>query len=186
MLISWLIESLLYSDQSPLYSAQSSLYNALSLPSTVLQSPLYSAQSPLYSAHINMSNPTGIADPNSSWSFSTIDKAVHTMIPNTSTQSQDLFKDCLGFARQLSQSPGVYCELEVNLGENSFKFMNGSPGKFPGKRKSPSDYRRDQRRKKPQGKGILTPSNHRGFGCQRANFEIFHRCITPMYSYPFY
>ena len=39
------------------------------------------------------------------------------MIPNTSTKSQDLFKDCLGFARQLSQSPEVYCKLEVKLGE---------------------------------------------------------------------
>ena len=81
------------------------------------------------------------------------------MLPNTSTQSHDLFKDCLGFARQLSQSPGVYCRLEVKLGENSFKFQTGSPGKFPGKRKSPSNYRRDQRRKKPPGKGMPTPGN---------------------------
>ena len=82
------------------------------------------------------------------------------MFPNTSTQSQDLFKDCLSFARQLSQSPGVYCKLEVKLGENFFKFQTGSPGKFPGKRKSPSDYRRDQRRRKPPGKGMPTPGNH--------------------------
>ena len=81
------------------------------------------------------------------------------MIPNTSTQSQDLFKDCLGFARQLSQSPGVYCRLEVKLGENSFIFQTGSPGKFSGKRKSPRDYRRDQRRKNPPGKGMPTPGN---------------------------
>ena len=67
------------------------------------QSPLYSAQSPLYSARVNMSSPTGIADP-----YFRKDKAIHTMIPNTSTQSQDLFKYCLGFPRQLSQSPGVY------------------------------------------------------------------------------
>ena len=59
------------------------------------------------------------------------------MIPNISTQSQDLFKDCLGFSRQLSQSPGVYCKLEVELGENSFTFQTGSSGRFPGKRKSP-------------------------------------------------
>ena len=72
------------------------------------------------------------------------------MIPNTSTKSQDLFKDC----------PGVYCKLEVKLGENSFKFKTGNPGKFPGKRKSPSNYRRDQRRKKPLGKGMPTPGNH--------------------------
>ena len=82
------------------------------------------------------------------------------MFPNISTQSQNLFKDCLGFARQLSQSPGLYCRLEVKLGENSFKFQTGSPGKFPGKRKSPSDYRKDQRRRKPPGKGIPTPGNH--------------------------
>ena len=82
------------------------------------------------------------------------------MIPNTSTKSQDLFKDCLGFARQLSQRPEVYCTLEVKLGENSFKFETGNPGKFPGKRKSPSDYRRDQRRKKPPGKEMTTPVNH--------------------------
>ena len=70
-------------------------------------------------------------------------------------QSQDLFTDCLGFPRQQSQSPGVYCRLEVNLGENSFKFETGNPGKFHGKfhgkRKSPNDYRRDQRRNKPPG-----------------------------------
>ena len=35
------------------------------------------------------------------------------MFPNTSTQSQDQFKDCLSFARQLSQSSGLYCRLEV-------------------------------------------------------------------------
>ena len=83
------------------------------------------------------------------------------MIPNTSTQSQDLFKDCLGFTRQLSQNPGVYCKLEVKLGENSFKFETGNLDKFSGKMKSPSDYRRDQRREKPPGKGMPTPGNHR-------------------------
>ena len=81
------------------------------------------------------------------------------MIPNTSTQSQDLFKDCLGFAKQLSQTPGAYCKLEVKLGENSFTFQTGSPGIFPGKRKSPRDYRRDQRRRKPPGKRMPTPGN---------------------------
>ena len=81
------------------------------------------------------------------------------MIHNTFTQSQDLFNDLLGFARQLSQSPRVYCRLEVKLGENSFIFQNGSPGKFPGKRKSPSNYGRDQRKKKPPGKGMFTPCN---------------------------
>ena len=102
------------------------------------------------------------------------------MIPNTSTQSQDLFKDCLGFARQLSQSPGVYCKLEVKLGENSFKFETGNPGKFPGKRKSPSDYRRDQRRKNPPGKEMPTPGNHGVFSSApgdhtRAQKEVISR-----------
>ena len=83
------------------------------------------------------------------------------MIPNTSTQSQDLFTDCLGLPRQLSQSPGVYCRLEVKIGENAFKFQTGSLGKFPGKRKSHSDYRRDQRRKTPPVKGMPTPGSHR-------------------------
>ena len=77
------------------------------------------------------------------------------MFPNTSTQSQDLFKDCLGFARQLSQSHGLYCRLEVKLGENFFKLQTGSTGKF-----HDSDYRRDQRRRKPSGKGMSTPGNH--------------------------
>ena len=88
-----------------------------------------------------------------------IHKTVHTSIPHTSTQAQDLFKDCLGFARQLSQSPGLYCKLKVKLGVNSFKFETGNPGKFPGKRKSPSDFRRDQKRKKPPGKEMPTPGN---------------------------
>ena len=79
------------------------------------------------------------------------------MFPTTSPQYQDLFKDCLGFARQLSQTPGAFCKLEVKLGENSFSFQTGSPGSFPGKRKSPSDYRRDQRRRKSPGKGMPTP-----------------------------
>ena len=48
------------------------------------------------------------------------------MIPNISKQTQDLFKDCLGFAKQLFQSPGVFCKLEVKLGENSFKFETGN------------------------------------------------------------
>ena len=82
------------------------------------------------------------------------------MFPNTSTQSQDLFKDCLGFARQLSQNPESYFRLEVKLGENSFNFQTESPGKFPGKRKSPSDFRRDQRRRNHPGKWMPTPGNH--------------------------
>ena len=45
------------------------------------------------------------------------------MFQNTSTLSQDLFKDCLGFARHLFLSPGLYCRLEVKLGENSFNFQ---------------------------------------------------------------
>ena len=48
------------------------------------------------------------------------------MFPNTSTQSLDQFNDCLGFARQLSQSPIVYWRLEVKLGENSFAFTPNS------------------------------------------------------------
>ena len=82
------------------------------------------------------------------------------MFLNTSTQSQDLFKDSLGYARQLSQIPELYCRLEVKLGENSFNFQTGSPGNFTGKRKSHSDYRRDQGRSKPCGKGMPTPGNH--------------------------
>ena len=84
------------------------------------------------------------------------------MFPNISKQSQDLFKNCLGLPRQLSQNPGLYCRLEVKLGENSnfFQFQTGRPGKFPGKRKSPSIYRRDQRRRKPPEKGMPTPGNH--------------------------
>ena len=39
-------------------------------------------------------------------------------------------------------------------------FQTGSPGNFPDKRKSPSNYRRDQRRRKPSGKGVPTPGNH--------------------------
>ena len=69
------------------------------------------------------------------------------MFLNTSPQSQDLFQGCLGLARQLSQSPGLYCKLEVKIGENSYNFKTGSLVKFPGKRKGPSDYRRDQRKK---------------------------------------
>ena len=66
----------------------------------------------------------------------------------------------LGFARQLSQRPGLYCRLEVKIGENSFNFQTGSPGNFPDKGKSPSDYKRDQRRRKPCEKGMPTPGNH--------------------------
>ena len=49
--------------------------------------------------------------------------------------------------------------LEVNLGENYFNFLTGSPGNFPGKRKSTGDCRRDQRRK-PPGKGVPTTGKH--------------------------
>ena len=77
------------------------------------------------------------------------------MFPNTSNQSLDLFKDCLGFARQMSQSPGLYCRLEVKLEKKSLNFQTGSPKKFPGKRKSPSDYRKDQRRRNPLERGWL-------------------------------
>ena len=108
--------------------------------------PVQSAANP---ARVNMSTPTGIADPNISWSYSTKKKNLYTMFPNTSTQSQGLFKDCLGFARQLFQSPGLWCKLDLKLGENSFIFQTGNPGNFPGKRKSCSNYRIYQRRRKP-------------------------------------
>ena len=81
------------------------------------------------------------------------------MIPHTSQQSQDHFQDCLGFARQLSKSPGVYCRLEVKVGENSFFFQTE---KIPGKRKSPSDYRRDFRGKQPLG--VTTTPGEKGVG----------------------
>ena len=81
------------------------------------------------------------------------------MIPNTSTQIPGPIQRLPWFLRQLSQSPGVYCKLEVKLGENSFTFQTGSPGKFPGKRKSHSDYRRDPRRRKRGGNGVPTPGN---------------------------
>ena len=74
---------------------------------------------------------------------------------------QDLFQACLGFARKLYQRPGLYCRLEGKLRDKFFNFQTGSPGKFPGKRKSPSDYRRNQRRRKPPRKGMPTPGNHR-------------------------
>ena len=77
-------------------------------------------------------------------------------VTHTSTQSQDLFQACLSFARQLSQSPGLYCRLEVKLGEKSLNFLTGSPGR----RKSPSDYRRDQRRRTLSRRGLATPGNH--------------------------
>ena len=48
----------------------------------------------------------------------------------------------------------------MKLGDTFFSFQTGSPGNFPGKRKSPSDYRRDQRRRKPPGKGMPTPGNY--------------------------
>ena len=72
------------------------------------------------------------------------------MFTNTSTQSQDLFKDCLGFARHLSKSPGLYCRLEIKLGKKSFNFQTRN---FPAKRKSPSDYRRDQKIRETWWKG---------------------------------
>ena len=85
------------------------------------------------------------------------------MFPNTSTQSQGLFKDFLGFAQHFSQSPGLYCRLDVKLGENYFNFQTGSHGNFPGTWKSPSYYRRDQRKRKPPGKGVSTPGNQNRF-----------------------
>ena len=60
------------------------------------------------------------------------------MFSSTSPQYQKLFQACLGFNRQLSQSPGLYCRLEVKLGDN----------------------RRDQRRRKPPGKRMPIPGNH--------------------------
>ena len=62
------------------------------------------------------------------------------MFSNPYLQYQDLFQVCLGFARQLSQIPGLYCRLKVKLGDKSFNFQTGTPGKIPGKRKSPRDY----------------------------------------------
>ena len=68
---------------------------------------------------------------------------LYTMVSCTCPQSPGLFQACLDFARQLSQSPGLYCKLELKLGDNSFNFQTGSPGRFPVKRKSPGNYRSD-------------------------------------------
>ena len=57
------------------------------------------------------------------------------MFPNISKQSQDLFKNCLGLPGQLSQNPGLYCRLEVKLGENYFNFQTEKPGNFLAKGK---------------------------------------------------
>ena len=57
-------------------------------------------------------------------------------------------------------APELYCRLEAKLGEHSFNFQTGSLGKFPGKRKRPSDYRRDQRRRTLPGREMATPGNH--------------------------
>ena len=101
----------------------------------------------------------------------------YNMVSNTSPQSQKLIQASLGLARQLSQSPGLYCRIEVKLGENPFNFQtDGSPGKFPGtfpgkfpgefpgKRKSPSDYRRDPRRRNHLGKGTPPTPGNNGVG----------------------
>ena len=82
------------------------------------------------------------------------------MISSTSPQYQDLFQACLGFASQLSKSPGLNCRLEVKLGDKSFNFQTGSTGKVPGKKKCPSDYKRVQRRRKPPRKGMPTSGNY--------------------------
>ena len=76
---------------------------------------------PLYSTCMNMSNPTGIADLNFSWSYSRIDTAVQTLIPNTSTQSQDLFKDCLGFCKGAVPEPW---SILLTKGNTWRKFLN--------------------------------------------------------------
>ena len=73
---------------------------------------------------MNMSPSTGKADPQYQRCLT-----LNTMIPNTSPQSQDLLQACLGFARQLFQSPGLYCRLEVKIGDESFNFQTGSPEK---------------------------------------------------------
>ena len=110
---------------------------------------------------MNMSPITGKADlPISADPTQQKIKFYTRMFPNTTTQSQDLFKEFLGFARQLSQSPGLHCRLEMKLGDNLFIFQTESPGKFSGKRKSSSDYRRDKRRRKPPEKGMPIPGNH--------------------------
>ena len=82
------------------------------------------------------------------------------MILNTSYQSKNIFHACIGFARQLSQSPGVYCRLEVKLQDKFFSFQTKSSGNFPGKRKSPSDNRRDQIRRNLPRKLRPTSGNH--------------------------
>ena len=75
------------------------------------------------------------------------------MFPNTSTQSQD---HALASKDGCSRALDYIVDQEI---ENSFKSKTENPGKFPGKRKSPSDYRRDRKRK-PPGKGMPTPGNH--------------------------
>ena len=68
------------------------------------------------------------------------------MVSSTYTQYQDLFQAGFAFTRQLSQSPGLYCRLEVKLGDNSINCQTRSPGRcparFPGKRKISSNYRK--------------------------------------------
>ena len=45
---------------------------------------------------------------------------------NLSSETQDLFLECLGFARHITlEAPGIFCRIEVNLGPNSFKYETG-------------------------------------------------------------
>ena len=105
---------------------------------------------------MNMSTSRGKADPNISW----FNLTPWQPSPFLNSQSHDQLLACLGFASQLSQNPEVYCKLEVKLGDKVFSFKTRSPGNLPGKRKSLSDYRRDQRRRRSPGKGMPTPGNH--------------------------
>ena len=53
---------------------------------------------------------------------------------NLSSETQDLFLECLGFARHITlEAPGIFCRIEVNLGPNSFKYETGEcpPRRIP-------------------------------------------------------
>ena len=49
-----------------------------------------------------------------------------TKINPSSLETQNLFLECLGFARHITlEAPGIFSRIEMNLGPNSFKYETG-------------------------------------------------------------
>ena len=110
----------------------------------------------------NMAWYSGKADPNISWPYSIlyVQYTVYTMLPNTIPSIPGPIPSLPWLRKAAVPESWIILQTGGDTWKYSFNFQPGSFVKFPGNRKSPSDYRRDQRKRTLPGRRLPTPGNY--------------------------